>query len=114
MRVTASIIALGLILILLGLPARGANDSPAAAPTEARLQAAEFSGGVTVDTGPMSFQLADRGALRSLCIGEKVLVATGVFESSQYDGYRDAVPGTILPAAWRADRHEYRQGGKEF
>ncbi len=122
MRVTASIIALGLILILLGLPARGANDSPAAAPTEARLQAAEFSGGVTVDTGPMSFQLADRGALRSLCIGEKVLVANNqapllaaeVFESSQYDGYRDAVPGTILPAAWRADRHEYRQGGKEF
>jgi hypothetical protein len=73
---------------------------------------------MTVDTGSMGFELRDAGELRSLRVGQKVLVANNqtpllaaeLFESRTYDGYRDAAPRRIIPASWKAEGRSGKGG----
>ncbi|NUQ65458.1 MAG: hypothetical protein HUU20_23565, partial [Pirellulales bacterium] len=95
---------------------------PGLAVPGAKLQVVDVPGGVAVDTGAMRFQLRDEGAIQSLKIGEKSLVAENtrpllsaeVFESDQYDGWRDFAAGKIIAAAWQPDQHAYRPTDGEF
>jgi len=114
------IATIGWMFASLGVLAEDAKEPSGASPPNAALRVTEAPGGVTIDTGAIRFQLRDEGVLQSLEVGPKALVADNraplmaaeVFESSQYDGYRDAVPGKIIPATWKPESHEYRPAGK--
>ncbi len=122
MYLTAWTAVLGLTLPSLGVLAQAAEDAPAAALRDTRLHVVEVSGGVSVDTGPMSFELRDAGELRSLrparrswwptirrrcwpprCSNRRPTTAIATRPS-----------GKIVPATWKPDRHDYRPGDKEF
>lgn len=86
------------------------------------LEVVETPGGARVDTGAIRLELREQGVLRSLRIGQKTLVADNtapllaaeVFESTTYDGWRDAAAGKTIAAAWQPAKHDYRRGDKEF
>ncbi|MFW6157021.1 MAG: LamG-like jellyroll fold domain-containing protein, partial [Armatimonadota bacterium] len=105
-----------------------ADDAPSTDPVgaggmiDAKLDVQELDDGARVDTGAAVFELTDDGGLRALTIGgepviagnELPLMAASVFESTDYDGWRDHASGEIVEATWRTDQHRYDANDEEF
>ncbi len=103
------------------------DDEPSTEPIgviviDAELAVEEIAGGVRVDTGAAVYELTDDAALRSLTIGEHAvmtdndlpLLAASIFESAEYDGWRDYAPGEVTEATWRAGEHAYETDDERF
>ncbi len=91
-------------------------------PADAKMEVHEREDAVSVDTGAISFELTEGGALRSLTVGDKPIVAdndapffaASVFESEEYDGWRDYAPGTIVEATYEPGAHTFGNDKKAF
>ncbi|MGC9320412.1 MAG: LamG-like jellyroll fold domain-containing protein, partial [Armatimonadota bacterium] len=98
------------------------GDQPSADPlevgtvTDAQMQVEELPDGVRVDTGPATFELTNKGAVRALSIGaepviagnERPMLSASIFESAEYDGWRDWAPGRVIEATCRPGNHAWR------
>ncbi|MGD9497493.1 MAG: LamG-like jellyroll fold domain-containing protein [Armatimonadota bacterium] len=88
----------------------------------ARLRVEELDDGVRVDTGMITFELTQSGALRSLAIDDHAVVAgnteplpaASVLQSAQYDGWCDYAPGQVIEATCRPGGHAWQHSEQEF
>jgi len=104
------------------------DDVPSTEPlrvgtvADARMQIEQLADGVRVDTGAVVFELANSGALRSMAIGEEAVVADNdrpllaatVFESSEFDGWRDWAPGREIQGACTPGGHGFEHDEQQF
>lgn len=89
---------------------------------EARMDVTRTPGGVRVDTGAAVFELTEAGGIRAITRHGQTLVvdnqapllAASLFESADYDGYRDYAPGHVIAGRWRAGTHEFRNDENSF
>ncbi len=91
-------------------------------PVDAKLDVTTLDGGVRIDTGAAVFEFTDAGSIRSIAIGDEVLVAdndapllaASLFESADYDGYDDFAEGTIIEGTWQVATHDFQQDADSF
>jgi len=91
-------------------------------PADAKMEVEDVDGGVTVDTGAISFELTQRGALRSLTVGDQAIVAdndapffaASVLESEDYDGWSDCAIGDVIEATWQPGTHDFKHDDNSF
>ena len=91
---------------------------------QSKMEVTTVDGGVRVDTGAIRFDLdtSRHGFVSSVSVGDKQVGArpqtpplfATVFESGDYDGYRDSARGEMHRAAYRLDRCTHEQKDDSF